>query len=59
MTAPKMFTKKDLRGRGWTHSQIKAMTKDDTVKTGERGRPAFGFKVSSVLEAEQARGSVS
>jgi hypothetical protein len=55
MTAPKLLTKKDLRTRGWTHRQIKGITPDGTIKTGEKGRPAFGFAVSKVSAAERDR----
>jgi hypothetical protein len=60
MTAPKLLTKKDLRARKWTHRQIKAFTEmghDGVIKTGEKGRPSFGFAASKVAAAERDRQS--
>lgn len=55
MSEATILTKTDLRARGWTHGQIKSLTNDTVVKTGNKGRPAFGYKLKTVLAAERAR----
>jgi hypothetical protein len=53
--AEKLMTKKQLRERGWTHRQVKELTPDGTVKTGLKGRPAFGYSTITVKSAEASR----
>lgn len=55
MSEATILTKTDLRARGWTHGQIKSLTNDTVVKTNKKGRPAFGYKLKTVLSAERAR----
>lgn len=56
MSEAKLLTKKQLRDRNWTHREIRELGKNDgVVKTGFKGRPAFGYKVSRVLQAEKVR----
>lgn len=55
MTAPKLITRGELRDRGWTHRQIKAQQADGVIKSGEKGRPKFGYAMSNVLTAERTR----
>jgi hypothetical protein len=52
----KLLSKKDLRTRGWTHRQIREFpASGQVIKTGERGRPAFGYDLSKVVAEEKAR----
>lgn len=48
MSTTKIVTKKDLRDQGYTIAQISSLTPDTEVKSGGRGRPAFGYKLSTV-----------
>jgi hypothetical protein len=63
ITAGKLYTKKDLRGRSWTHRQIKELAPSGEVIKNEvegrpsKGRPAFGYRAEDVVAAEQARQS--
>lgn len=55
----KFLTKEDLRGRGWTHRQIREQEVDGKVPTGGKGRPRFGYDPAKIIAAERTRRTVS
>jgi hypothetical protein len=53
MSKPVILTKRDLRAREWTHADIAAFPHQTTVRTGKKGRPAFGYQLSYVIARER------
>jgi len=51
---PTLYTKKQLKEKGLTAAQIKALVPAGTIKSGGRGRPSFGYALPATTESVAA-----